>query len=503
MDTQELIDLSFNDISDDLAELTYLTSDLKNKLVKTIKEIKNKKTDIQPDVYIQTIDLIDHLIKTINPILNNLAIYANMAKSSAHTQNYLNDLIKQKSSFYNQVRNLAGITASITLSTDWQSPTFNFSLFSMAGRQTGNIVHSLNDYKRDQHHESHYYERKFISEYVENPLKITVGCFATSSGMSAFTTIINYLVMNKKIKYVVAGKCTYFESLLMLKGIFKDKLILVDETDTKSIISAIRSYEPEAVFFDTICNSEKIPVTDIEKIIIELNTNSRNNPYLIIDNTVTSIKFQPIKKILLSQKLNYFLFESLNKYHQFGMDRVTGGIIYFKCKSFENIIEFRDHLGTIIPDQNTIALPSPNRYYLKKRLERLSRNTQTMAELLDNKLSGKSKRIRSIIYPGLPSHPCYQNIRQFGFSGPFLNLDIFERYMTIAACKNMIKKAINIARKNNLQIVEGTSFGLPNTRLYLTDVRSLEGNLFFRISPGTETISEIHQIAGVLYQSFI
>jgi cystathionine beta-lyase/cystathionine gamma-synthase len=504
MPTPELMEMSYTDLSDDLSELQYLARDLVNKLNKFTGELKNKRKFIEPGIFVNSNESASRLKLKILEISADIQSVAVKLSTTERSEQNFREFVKLKYSFYSRIRSITGIVAANILATDWQSPTFNYSLYSMAGRQTGLIMHSLNDYKRDQHLDSHHFERKFVGENVENPLGITIGCFATSSGMSACSTIINYLLKQDILnnKYVIAGKCVYFETLRLLKSLVKNKLILVDETDTKAVIAAIRGYEPAAIFLDTIANSEKMPVTDMESIIREINQNSRNTPYLVIDNTITSIKFQPLKKILISKKINFILFESLNKYHQFGLDRVTGGIIYFKCKSFENIIEFRDHLGTIIPDINTVALPTPNRKILNRRLNRISRNALILAKILDDRLTGKSRKIRSIIYPGLPNHPGFRTAQQYEFTGPYFNLDIFERFMTVTACKNMINQAIKLARKSNLQIVEGTSFGLPCTRLYLTDVRSIEGNLFFRISPGTETISEIYRIADVLCQAF-
>ncbi len=372
--------------------------------------------------------------------------------------------------------------AALITSTDWQSPSFTHSLVSQAGRETGSIYATRNDYKRDQHWDAFRYEQAFVKEYVDAWFKLPIHVYATSSGMSAFTTILLFLMGEKKINGpILAGHSIYFENKTLLTELFGDRLIFAEESDANEFVHSVLTHRPSAVFIDSLSNSPEIVVPDISTIIGKLLSRVTRETYLIIDNTGRSIDIQPFSRLFGKRtKLHIIQFESLNKYHQFGMDRTTGGIIVSYGAQTGKLFEYRDHGGTNISDVSAATLPTPNRIMLASRLDRHKRNATLLADTLNRWLkTHPSSPIAGISYPG---RGCYMTV---GFRENRRNIRCYTKFVT---------SAITAARRLNVNLTSGTSFGLNTTRVYLTATRSKPYTPFVRIAVGTEHESDMQQV---------
>src|SRR3989344_6045809 len=100
----------------------------------------------------------------------------------------------------NTLRLLVAQFASLMIGSDWQSPSYDYSLIPWAGRQTGKITGTVNDYKRDVHLDEKIYEKQFLSEYIDARFKFRLSAFLTNSGQAGFQTILTYLLSEGKIK---------------------------------------------------------------------------------------------------------------------------------------------------------------------------------------------------------------------------------------------------------------------------------------------------------------
>jgi cystathionine beta-lyase/cystathionine gamma-synthase len=488
-------------LTDDFAELSYLAGDLENKLQRFLKEMRIARKHINAENYGLTSDLSKIIQTTLDNIRQILSDTESRLNNNVRAETNLADLICKKSTVSEMIRFLYQTTAAEISACDWQSPSVSHSIRSLAGRMTGRIVHSVTDYKRDQHSDARIYEKLFIRENITAPLKFSIGALATSSGMAAFNTIHNYLVSENKIKSrILVGRSSYFEILNFLQYTYGNRCILTDESDTRSIIAAIRGYEPDAIFLDTIANSRKMPACDVNTVIRELSLNTKHDTMLVLDNTSAGPMFQPFNFPVTFKMPHMVVFESLNKFHQFGMDRTTGGIMYWRGPYFIGLFDYRDHLGTIIPDVSVLSIPSPNRGILEKRIRKITRNTEMLARYASESSGIKSKLIERINYPGLQDHPSYSIYRQTGFGGAFFTLDINKKFPTVKSLMRLIDVVIKNARKRKIPIVHGTSFGLDVTRIYLVASRTNEK--FIRIAPGTETVYETEQLKEVLADSF-
>lgn len=488
---KEYVEQSRTDAIEDCDELLWLIDGYRKKLVRFQKILQREKTFLPIRIHEEHVSLAMRLDESLCKGINELS----EVKKKLLAQKNLTDLLcfasAKKQDWGMYLRSVQGIIGSIMVALDWQSPSYAASITPQAGSQRGRIYATLNDYKRDHHLDAYPYEKAFVKEYIDVPFKPFVRLYATSSGMAAFTTALNFLIMEKKITgSVIMGSNVYFENKELLVKSFGSSLYEVDEFDTTGIIEKIKKFSPSVLFFDTISNSACMAMPDLETIIEHVKKNVKSDTYIVIDNTCASVFFQPLKKYIHTPRnLHFIVIESLNKFHQFGCDRVTGGIVWVYGKEAGRFFEYRMHLGTNIPDASVHALPMPNRERLTARMMRLSRNASLIAQ-------GLQKYI-SVVYPGLPAYKGFEWSKKNSFHGAFLVPQFVGKKNSVHAYQKFISNSIKIARNEGVGLIAGTSFGFSTTRVYLTALRASITTPFLRISAGTEQLWEIERLSEI------
>ena len=357
---------------------------------------------------------------------------------------------------------------------DWQSPSYLTSMASQAGRREGKIIGNITDYTRDQHDLSLEYEKKYAKEYLPRIGILPIEPYVTSSGMAALTTIIVMLHRTMGVDVtVLVGKHSYFQNLEILTKSF-GKVILFDENDDSEWKELIEREKPRAIFVDSLCNESSLTKPPVTQIAKQMSKELKAHSYLVIDNSMMAPKFE-FKSVLKyrSSRLGIIGFESLNKYHQFGLDRVTGGIVWgHSIRLSVALNQARRHAGTIMPDITALMLPTPNRKIMKMYLDRIWENREMLQNVLGERVIGEGAQV----------------------------VIKFEKKMSYEKIQKIIKKIIARAKKEKVQIVAGTSFGMPNTRVYLTARQSQYTEMFLRVSVGTEEKEQIEKIAEIIKQ---
>jgi cystathionine beta-lyase/cystathionine gamma-synthase len=269
--------------------------------------------------------------------------------------------------------------------------------------------------------------------------------------------------------------------------------------DTNVILEAARRLRPRAVFLDTYCNTAEVAMPDLPSLLPPLGRLLGPRGILVLDNSALGPSCQPLRYLAHLGGPRLFVIESLNKFHQFGMDRVTGGIIWTQGGAPSGLLKTREHLGTNMPDASVLSLPAPNRALLERRLHRLGRNALDLASRLQTFADQHPHGALShVIYPGLPSHPAHAWARSLPFPGAFFALAFKPTHQNVYFYKSFLARIMDEARRQNVQLVAGTSFGLDTTRLYLTALHATRlTSPFLRLSVGTETADEIENIARV------
>ncbi len=495
----DILKESYDDIKNDFEELEYLTKSAIAQLNKFIIQIKKKKIYIRIESFNTSIEQSNKIEAQLSQILDKIKILANQARNTDYSDQILGRLTNSKDTIFQELRTIYSLTGGIITSTDWQSPSSSFSVYSEAGRQTGNIKNTLNDYKRDIHLDEEIYERAFLKEYIDSRFKFGIHMYMTSSGMSAFTTIFNFLLGERNLKgKILAGQSSYFQYKQLLSSMSGNRIIWCDETNTEKIIEAIEIYQPCVIFLDSLCNASSIPIPNLAYLIKYLTNHIKDHTYLVIDNTCLGPTYQLMQLVKgKSKKLHLIVFESLMKYHHFGLDRATGGIIYSWGKDTHKLRDYRKNSGTNIADSSVYLFPIPNRIMLEKRLERFQTNATYLATALSDHIKGgNNNKINHIIYPALPNHTVHDKNLNLSFTGSFFNIEFKEK--SIKTYKKFLRLVIEEAKKKKVQIIVGTSFGLNHTRIYLTSLWTDQGEPFIRIAVGTENRRQIEQIKDVL-----
>jgi len=357
---------------------------------------------------------------------------------------------------------------------DWQSPSYLTSLTSQAGRREGRIIGNISDYTRDQHDLSLAYEKKYAKEYLPRIGILPIEPYVTSSGMAALTTIL--VMFHRAIGVdvtVLAGKHSYFQNLEILTKSFA-KVILFDENDESEWKELIEREKPKVVFVDSLCNESSLTKPPVTQIAEQMSKVLKTQSYLVVDNSMMATKFE-FKSALKyrSSRLGIIGFESLNKYHQFGLDRVTGGIVWGNSIRLSVMLnQARRHAGTIMPDISALMLPTPNIKIMRLYLDRIWENREILQKIIGERCIGQAAQV----------------------------VIKFENKISYEKIQKIIKKIIARAKKEKVQIVAGTSFGMPNTRIYLTARQSEFTEMFLRVSVGTEEIDQIEKIADIIKQ---
>ena len=492
------------ELRDDLADLKTILAGYFFNLTKVRQEFIKKKNHLFPQEYNLALTNNKHfndLYLSYNRELDKLKNrVSNINKGDIRLYNLLH---QSKNNYYRILRSQSLISSSTHVETDWQSPSFEHSVKPEAGLMAGDVSGTINDYKRDTHPDAIRYEKKFVEEYYRSKFKFLLKAYLTNSGMAAFQTIFTYLMSERKIReFVLCGNGSYFQYKQILSGSLGDKLISADESNTDEIIAKIKKFKPSVIFLDTICNSHHLSVPDIEAVCRYLSKEAKRETYLIIDTACTAVKFQPFLPARNKRRVRIITFESLNKYHQFGLDRVTAGIIVCENRDARGIFEYRKHAGTIITDSSVYALPLPSRKLLDKRLNRHQRNALELALFLNRQLwDGNFSKIESVIYPGLSDHSGFNTTRKYEFSGSFFNIKLKKKFASRNNMKKLVGIIIRQAKKNNIDLIAGTSFGLNTTRIYLTSLWTSYGQPFLRISAGTEDIIQLEKIKKVMKEA--
>ncbi|MEO6508686.1 MAG: PLP-dependent transferase [Patescibacteria group bacterium] len=489
-----------NDLREDLEELIYLFSCYSNHL-RSFQKLFSRIADHSSIEYIK--NQTEYYLAYLQIRTTQLKELVTKSQSNLDVADIFS-ISKQRAVFFDQLRTVIASIGALLTSTDWQSPSYTHSLQSQAGIQEGEITATINDYKRDRHLNEIQYQDAFIKEYIDGVIKFPMSAYLTTSGMAALTAIITYLHTAKNIVGpVMIGKSIYFENAEMIRGFFKEKNIVeVDEMDTESILQTFNTHQPDLLIFDSLCNATTVAAPDLTRILKHITTHAQKETYFIIDNSTLSISLQPLKEISIKSNIRLIVFESLNKYHQFGLDRVTAGIIWMRGISFANFNYARVHSGTNIVDSSCYALPLPNRKQLEKRLKRFNRNaTYLAAAISDHLKTSSSKKIESVVYPGLESHPSFAWIKDSFFKGSYFVIDFKIKYKKVSEYQRFVKAVLDIAKKEKVSIVGGTSFGLNTTRIYLTAKNSKFGPPFVRVSVGTENRLELEKIKNVFIKT--
>jgi methionine-gamma-lyase len=217
-----------------------------------------------------------------------------------------------------------------------------------------------------------------------------LGC---ASGMAAINTVFTALVSQGD--HVVCSSAVYGPTTTLLNTIFKRFGIECNFVDTSDIDAVRKAIKPNTkVIYVESPGNPTLSISDIRAIS---DLAKGNNAVTVVDNTFMSPALQ--RPIELGADV---VLHSLTKFLN-GHADVVGGIIVVKDE--ERYVRFRkvlNQLGGVIDPFNSFLVHRGIKT-LSLRMQRHCENAQRIAEYLE-----KHPLIKSVIYPGLKSHPQYE-----------------------------------------------------------------------------------------------
>ncbi|CAN5534397.1 hypothetical protein BH24ACT26_BH24ACT26_22860 [soil metagenome] len=432
-------------------------------------------------------------------VLGDLALARSDASAPGSVAD-LERLTSLKRNLAELVRALQGRAAWLITGSDWQSPSFGHSMHSAAGRHTGKVTEHVDDYKRDRHPDARLFERAFLREYVDTDAGRCAEALMTSCGMAAFSTILGTLCLEwRTTGRVLIGRCLYHECKDLLRRALGARVREIDETDTCAMLRAITQLRPGAVFLDSLCNAREVHVPDLRRIIEHLERHVDEDLYLVIDNTGLSASCQPMAMLSgTNPALHLVVFESLTKFAQLGLDRVTAGMIIASPQDAAVLGRYREHFGTNVSDVSPYVIPEPSRAVLERRLQRVDRNALLLARRLRRAIGDRGAPWARVNHPALPEHPSYSVARRLPFRGGFLTLELERSWDHTGPQRAFVEAALEEAASRRVPLIAGASFGLDTTRVYSTSSGGDGADAFLRVAAGTEHRLGIEGVADVL-----
>jgi cystathionine beta-lyase/cystathionine gamma-synthase len=417
-----------------------------------------------------------------------LLVLRERSQCGVPTPALVDELADEKRALADLLRAERALTAGLVGAADWQSPSFLHSTVPAAGRQSGRIRAYWSDYKRDRHLDGEAFERRWVAAMVDGPAGLRA--LLTSCGMAAFTTVLSFLEMERKLDGpVLIGAGLYHETRLLLERARPGRVRVVDECETEALVRAIEEIRPSAIFLDSLSNTKWMPIPELPRLIDRLRD---TDIYLVLDNTGLSVSCQPFE--LAGDSGRLIVFESLLKYAQLGLDRTNAGVIVARPDDAESLSVYREHLGTNATDVAVHALPRPDRGVLERRLARLQRNALILATRLRERTDGSVE----VIYPGLASHPCARRACRLAFTGGCLSIVFGEHDPELRREHALVEAAVAQAAARGVALHGGSSFGFNTSRIYLTAARAECGEPFVRVAAGTEHRVELETLADAL-----
>ncbi len=239
----------------------------------------------------------------------------------------------------------------------------------------------------------------------ENLAAIEGGKFAlaTASGMSAVMLIMHLLPKGSKI---ICGDDVYGGTYRIFTTVFNEmhQFIFMDTTNKVELKKAIKKHKPALIWLETPTN----PLLKLTDLTAVAELAKSVDAMTVVDNTFMSPYFQNPLKLGID-----IVVHSVTKYINGHSDVVGGAIILNKKKWYDQLFTLQNSIG---PSQSPFDswLVLRGLKTLAVRMRTHEENAIKIAAFLE-----KHKKVESVVYPGLKSHPQHNlaKTQMSGFGG--------------------------------------------------------------------------------------
>ena len=386
---------------------------------------------------------------------------------------------------------------------DWQSPVYDSSINIAKNRLSTGIAEHVLDYKRDGHLEAMAYEAQFLKQYASHLASKSLQAYLTNSGMAAFSTVLNWLTGELQMRdSALAIMPMYFENIHLAKASFAN-LQASESRSKEELRTLLDTLDPSVVFCDAITNCNEVLYHDLEELMDWARTKKFKKIAIVIDTTCLPLPFvAPSLLAELPENVIVVLVESLAKYHQMGMDAVTGGVVVLHAnqETQDSFRKTRARLGTNIADTSVGSLPQPDRGILRQRMLRHSRNVRILCERIDEMSENPGGVFESVECLRIDANQTNSASSTAMFWGTCFTLRLRKQFRSIKFYQDLEKKVLEKCQQQSHPVAFSTSFGFDVSRFYVTAPSTRFEEPFLRVSVGTESLSQIEKLASILQQ---
>lgn len=385
-------------------------------------------------------------------------------------------------------------TGAFLCGDDWQSPIYDSSFAFEKNRLSQGIAEHIWDYKRDGHLDALAYESQFGDEYCQHLGSDNAKVYLTNSGMAAFTTVLNWLSGELQMRdSALAVLPMYFENLHLARAVFPS--LATHSSGNSELPLTLHREQPSIVFIDAVSNCNEVVYHDLSSVLDWAKTQKERSIAIVIDTTCLPLPLLQSGLLKdLPSNIMVALVESLAKYHQFGMDAVTGGAVLLHATQElqDSFRKTRARIGTNIVDTSVGSLPRPSRELFIQRMDRHSRNTKIVCQTLTEVSQQSNGIFQSVSWLDEPP------ANAPWFHASCFTLHLRKEFRSISFYQELEKKVLELCQKYGHPIAFSTSFGFDVSRLYVTAPATRFEEPFLRISVGTETLNQIQTFVSIL-----
>lgn len=333
-------------------------------------------------------------------------------------------------------------------------------------------------------------------EHVERALAEMIGArpgqdtlLATSSGLAALSVVLGMLREMGRLKRVLIIPGTYFETRPTLKLFAVGEIRQAASRDAQAIAAEATSWGADVVFADPLEHGPEQRVVDVQALADELQR-STTDAVMVVDGTmVPSSRVLPSLSERPAPLVIYY--ESCAKYRQMGLDLTLGGAVVVPEGHGGLASDVRQSLGATLDRFSCEVTPLPEPAEATARLDTMERASAIIAGHAGERFPSQWR----VVHPGMPSHPQFQLARRRGYLGACVTFVPEDR--SAETVLRFAKRAIELARQKDLDLVVGESLGFTACRLTPT-VAAPDVRPFARLATGVVTDDEAANMAEVL-----
>ncbi|MGH2637845.1 MAG: hypothetical protein ACRDF4_00935 [Rhabdochlamydiaceae bacterium] len=394
--------------------------------------------------------MIENINKLIPPIgdfekIMHLSVLADRLGSVSHSKTNPLDI-------YNDLRNSLFAKFFTRVQGTYQSPSWSNSPLSQSSTENQSRIEET--YLRYDFNPIDL-EEQFNSGHCALDGIEPVTLFF-HSGMSAINTILVYLRKALNSHGACIGTNIYFEANRLIRQFFRVQALPEDKFRIAPDVHLI--------WIDYPLSDEPNYFPDLRAIISEMIDNSTRRYdqeyYIVIDYTLAGFAFDIRKYIRdLPYNLHIFLVSSLQKHMTYGLDTATGGALTVYSRTNEIILairRLRSYCGAILSERSAFLLPPIEPALVKEIIIDAGKNACDLA-----------KAVTSFGSPRLKIH--YQFDTPMGYRSSLVFIELPEAVTTQRSNRTSLDQLLDqiliAAKKRDVPLVHGASFGFPMTRI--------------------------------------